>query len=111
MRAEEKKAAVAAYKQRKVAAGIYVIRCVLSGEQWVGRAPDLSTVQNRLWFTLRQGGHPHGGLQAAWREYGPGCFTFDELERLEETALAYNREGALRDRLVHWRIELGAEVI
>jgi hypothetical protein len=111
MKGEERKAALAAYKQRKVAAGIYAIRCVLSGQRWVGRARDFSNVQNRLWFTLRQGIHPSRSLQAAWAQHGSGGLIFAELERLGEAALLHNREGALRERLAHWSTELEAEAI
>ena len=55
MKGEGRKAAVAAYKERKVETGIYAVRCTASDQVWVGIAPDLSTIQNRLWFTLRQG--------------------------------------------------------
>ena len=48
MKGEDRKRAVAAYKERKVEAGIYVVRCLASGQVWVGSAPDLSTIQNRL---------------------------------------------------------------
>lgn len=111
MKTAERKAAVAAYKERKVAAGIYSIRCVPTGQRWVGRATNLSTIQNRVWFTLRQAIHHSRSLQDAWREHDSACFIFEELERLGETALAYNRDGALRDRLAHWRVALGAEAI
>ena len=59
MEREQRKAAVAAYRERKAVAGIYAVVCRLSEQRWIGRALDLSTVQNRLWFTLRQGGYPH----------------------------------------------------
>lgn len=111
MKGEDRKAAVAAYKERKAAAGIYAVRCVSTGQRWLGRAPDLSTVQNRLWFTLRQGNSPNRVLQAEWREHGADNFTFEEIERLEDEELAYVRDRALRDRLAHWRTELGAEAI
>jgi hypothetical protein len=68
-------------------------------------------VQNRLWFTLRQGGNPHRSLQAAWREHGAESFAFDELERLDDEALACVRDRILRDRLAYWCARLGAEPI
>lgn len=64
MNGRDRKAAVAAYKDRKVVAGIYAVRCVPTGQQWVGGAPDLSTVRNRIWFGLRLGSDPHPSLQA-----------------------------------------------
>jgi hypothetical protein len=59
MNREQRKAAVAAYRERKATAGIYGVVCHLSDQRWIGRAADLGTIQNRLWFTLRQGKCPH----------------------------------------------------
>jgi hypothetical protein len=111
MKGEDRKAAVAAYKERKAIAGIYALRCVPTGQRWAGRARDLGTVQNRLWFTLRQGSNPHRSLQAAWREHGAESFAFEEIERLDDEAIAYVRDRILKDRLAHWCATLGAEAI
>ena len=106
-----KKAAIAAYKERKASAGIYAVRCVPTGDCWVGRAPDLGTIQNRLWFGLKHGSSPHRGLQAAWHVHGADQFVFEELERVKDEALPYAREAALKQRLAHWQAELSAIVI
>ena len=111
MKAEDRKAALAEYKERKVACGIYRIGCAASGQQWVGRAPDLATIWNRQAFTLRLGTNPHRSLQAAWTEHGAESFSFEELERLEEPGSDYSRHAQLRNRLVHWSERLGAEAI
>ena len=50
----DRKAAVAAYKERKAIPGIYAVRCAATGQAWVGQTPDLTTVRNRIWFSLRQ---------------------------------------------------------
>jgi hypothetical protein len=76
-----------------------------------GRARDLGTVRNRLWFTLRQDGNPHRSLQAAWLEHGAQSFAFEEVERLDDEALAYVRDRILKDRLAYWCATLGAEAI
>ena len=107
----DRKAAIAAYKERKTVAGIYVIRCVASDEVWVGQAPNLETIQNRTWFTLRQGGHPCHSLQAAWNAHGEAGLTFGECERLEDEESAYVRNALLKERVMHWRAELKAEAI
>jgi hypothetical protein len=106
-----RKAAIAAYKERKPAAGIFVIRCKPSSEAWVGQTPDLQKIQNRIWFTLRQGSHPCRSLQAAWTAHGPDSFAFEECERLDEEDSAYVREALLKERALHWRTELGAEAV
>ncbi len=109
----DRKAAIAAYKERKTAVGVYVVRCPASGQAWVGQALDLEKVQNRIWFTLRQGGHRCASLQAAWNAHGAAGLSFAECERLEEdeTETAYLRDALLKERMAHWRSELNAEVI
>lgn len=111
MKTEDRKAAVAAYKELKAVAGIYAVRCLASGQCWVGRALNLDTVQNRLWFTLRHGGTAPAGLHAAWRAHGPGSFAFEAVERLKEEELTFVRDRMLRARLAHWRTALQAETI
>ncbi|HEX9954812.1 MAG TPA: GIY-YIG nuclease family protein [Allosphingosinicella sp.] len=111
MLVEDRKAAVAAWKERKSAPGIYVVRCTASGESWVGRAPDLATMQTRLWFTLRMGSNPHRALQAAWRLYGGEHFSFKEVERLEDDLSPGLMQARLRTRLDHWAEQLGAAKI
>lgn len=108
----DRKAAIAAYKERKTIAGIYVVRCAASGGIWVGQAPNLETIQNRIWFTLRPGGHSCRTLQAAWDAHGEaGGLTFAECERLEDEESAYVRNTLLKERVAHWRAELKAEAI
>ena len=107
----DRKAAIAAYKERKTIAGIFVVRCTASGEAWVGQAPNLATMQNRIWFTLRQGGHPCRSLQAAWNAHGEAGLTFGECERLEDEESAYVRNALLKERMLHWQAELNAEAI
>ena len=107
----DRKAAIAAYKERKTIAGIYVVRCAASGEAWVGQAANLETIQNRTWFTLRQGGHPCRSLQAAWTTHGPDSLTFEECERLEQEETAYIQNALLKERALHWRSQLNAEAV
>lgn len=111
MQREERKAAIAAYKERKVEAGIYGVRCTPTGQQWVGSTPNLGTIWNRLAFTLRQGSNTHRSLQAAWSAHGAGAFGFEILERIEAEELAYLRDRVLRERLAHWAGTLGAQAI
>jgi hypothetical protein len=106
-----RKAAIAAYKERKSVAGIFAIRCKASSEAWVGQTPDLAKIQNRIWFTLRQGSHPCRSLQAAWTAHGPDSLTFEACERLEEEDIPYIRDALLKERALHWRKELGAEAV
>jgi hypothetical protein len=111
MKREDRKAALSAYKERKVAAGIYAVRCAATGQHWVGRAPDLGTIQNRLWFTLRHGSAPHPTLQAAWNAHGANSFSFEVVEQLADDVSALLRESALKDRLAHWSAAMNAEAL
>jgi hypothetical protein len=111
MKSDDRKGAIAAYKERKTVAGVYAVRCMATGQFWIGRALDLSAIQNRLWFTLRQGAYPHRSLQEAWKAHGADAFIFAELERLEEEELAYVRDRTLKERLDYWRAELNASAI
>jgi hypothetical protein len=102
MNREDQKAAVAVYKERKVEAGIYAVRCTAAGQVWVGSAPDVSTIQNRLWFTLRQGHNTHRSLQEAWSTHGSEAFTFEVVARLDDDDPSYVRKAALKSLLAQW---------
>lgn len=108
MRTEDRKVAVNAYKKREVEGGIYAVRCLASGEVWVGGAPDLSKIQNRLWFTLRQGTNTHCSLQGAWNTHGAEAFSYEIVERLDAEEIGYVRDWLMRERLVHWVEQLRA---
>lgn len=106
-----RKAAIAAYKERKSVAGIFVIRCTATAETWVGQTPDLEKIQNRIWFTLRQGSHSCRSLQAAWTAHGPDSLALEECERLEQEEVHYIRDALLKERVLHWRSQLNAEAV
>jgi len=107
MTTNDRKAAIAAYKERKIARGVYAVRCAPSGQIWVGSAPDLSTIQNRIWFTLRRGGHSNPALQEAWNSFGSDAFTFETVAVLDEEKL-YGFDRELRDLVELWAAELNA---
>jgi hypothetical protein len=107
----ERKAAVSAYKERKAVAGMYAIRCAATDEQWVGSAPDLSTIWTRRMFVLKQGVETNKALQSAWNLHGPESFAFRILEEIDLEQLTYGRERALKERVQHWRGVLGASVL
>lgn len=108
---EDRKAAVAAYKERKSVAGVFAVRCAAAGAVWVGGAPDLDKIRNRIWFQLKMGGCPHRSLQAAWNAHGPESLAFEIVERLEDEDLAFARTAALKARVAHWTATMEAEAI
>lgn len=109
MNHDERKAAVAAYKERKVESGIYAIRCQAADRVWVGIAPDLATIKNRHWFTLRQGSHPATALQAEWAARGEAAFAFEILERIDDEIGGFTRECLLKDLLADLAAKLVAD--
>jgi hypothetical protein len=111
MNTEDRKAALTAYKERKTVAGIYALLCRPTGRRWAGRAPDIAKIQNRVWFSLRQSGHTHRDLQAAWNTHGAESFQFEVLERIDDEELSYVRERVLKARLLHWCESLPAQTL
>jgi hypothetical protein len=112
MKQEARKAAVAAFRERKSEPGIYALTCRPTAQRWVGRATDVATVENRLAFALRMASTPHRSLQSAAREHGAEAFTFEVLERIEEPDASPALVAAiLKRRLDHWRDALGATAI
>jgi hypothetical protein len=107
----DRKAAIAAYKERKAPAGIYAIRCLATGQQWVGRAADLDKIRNRIWFTLQHGSHGSRSLQTAWQGHSEPDFEFKRVEEINEELAGYLKDRTLKERLIHWAFELGAEPI
>lgn len=106
-----RKDVLAEYRERKVEPGIYAVRCTGTGEAWVGRAPDVATIRNRIFFTLRQGANPHRSFQAAWNERGGESFVFEVLEVLDGEELGIALDRTLKARHEHWLQHLDASRI
>lgn len=111
MKNDDRKAAVRAWKEREPEPGIYAVRCTVSGETWVGSAPDVGTIRNRLWFTLGQGRNPHRTLQQAWNDHGEEAFVFEILEQLDEEDSGLARDRVLKARRAAWIEEMNAKGI
>lgn len=111
MTAAARKTAINDYKERKVSAGIYAIRCAASGQSWVGRAPDTGAIANRIWFMLRQNASTHRLLQEAWNRHGAEAFSIEIVEVLDPDLTPYARQGALKTRLDYWAGLLSAAAI
>lgn len=98
------------YKEQKVRAGIFAIRCTASGEAWVAKTPDIDKRQNGLWFQLRMGGFPGKSLQRAWNTHGESSFVFEVLEEIREESEAMV-PLRLKEREAQWRKQLGAAAL
>ncbi len=104
----ERRAAVAAYKQRKPAHGVYAVICTATGAAWVGHSGHVDKIWNRLSFALRLGTSPYASLQAAWKQHGEREFRFEELERLRDDFPEYARLDELKTRQALSRTRLSA---
>jgi hypothetical protein len=108
---DARKAAIAAYKERKPAIGVFAVICSATGQAWVGQSLHVDNHQTGLWFALRQGGSPHRSLQAVWTEHGESEFRFEELERLRDDFPAFARASELKSRQALWCSRLQADAL
>ena len=111
MEKPDRKAAIAAYKERNAAVGVYAVICNATGESWVGCSRHIDTQQNGLWFSLRQGTSPFVSLQKAWACHGEAAFRFEELDRLAEDYPELGRMSELKKRQSLWRARLQAAAL
>jgi hypothetical protein len=106
----DRKQLVRDYKERKVAAGAFAVRCATSAQTWVEVSPNLHNRQNGLWFALRLGGHPNRALQQAWKEHGEAAFTYEVVEELPDAERSHwELSNALKALSAKWREALNAE--
>ena len=106
-----RKDAIAAYKRRKPALGVYAIICTATGEAWVGSSNRVDTQKNKLWFELGLGNSRLSSVQAAWNRHGGQEFRFEELDRLREDFPEIDRDDELKKRQALWQTRLQASAI
>ena len=107
MKPIDRKAAIAAYKDKTTRAGVFAVRCAVDGRTWVMESRHVETQQNSLWFALRQGAYPgNPALQRAWTAHGEAAFSFEVLECLPEDTSALLQRSELRAMASRWRSEL-----
>jgi hypothetical protein len=103
-----RKAAIAAYKERKPACGVFAVICNATGETWVGQSRNLDAQQNSVWFALKHRGSPYRALQAVWDRHGADSFRFEELERVREDCPPIGVRDELKRRQALWTARLQA---
>lgn len=111
MERQDRRAAVAAYRERPPAWGLFAIQCTATGQAWVGCSRHVDTQKNGLWFTLRLGSSPFTALQAAWSAHEEADFRFEELDRLASDYPALGRVDELRKRQKLWTERLRAQAL
>jgi len=97
-----RKSSIDAYKRRKTIGGIYGILSLKLGTRWIGRAPDLSTIWNRLTFELRSGSCRYTTLQEAWKLNGADNLVFEVVEEIDAEELLFALERVMKERLEYW---------
>ncbi|MGD0578614.1 MAG: GIY-YIG nuclease family protein [Bryobacteraceae bacterium] len=107
----DRKQAIQEFKQRKVAQGIYAVRCAASGRVWVHASRNLAATRTGLWFALRSGGHINRALQAEWNAQGEESFQFEILEQLEDDLSPMAAGDLLKSRKKHWLAALAAQTV
>ena len=109
MNSQSRRDLVRDYKEQKTLAGVYAVRCEASGETWVAGVRNVGSQQNKLWFGLRNGGHPNKAMQAAWTAHGEAGFAFEVVETIDdETLSAIGLADQIKARERHWLATLGA---
>ncbi|MBJ3775846.1 GIY-YIG nuclease family protein [Acuticoccus mangrovi] len=106
-----RKQAAAAYRERKRRAGIVAIRSRRTGETWVSRAVDLTSIANRIAFMCDHGAQPLGGLRDAWRAEGAEGFVVETLETIDDDVPRFARARVINDSYRAWCAMLGATPI
>ena len=104
----EKREAARQFKERKVLAGAYAVRCATGAAVWVGVSRNLGAAQNACWFSLRMGGHRVPSLQAAWDFHGGNAFAFEVLATLDEDIHPLAINDSLKALKTLWLAQLHA---
>ena len=111
MERDQRRAAIAAYRKRESIAAVFAVRSAASGECWVGHTPDIDSIRNRIWFSLRSGGHINRALQAAWNRDGEAAFELEPLDFVDRDTLGFIADKVLRARARDWAERLSAAMI
>ena len=109
---EQRREARKACKEKATIRGVYAVRCVETGEYWVGAARDLAAMRNRLAFAMEMNdAHLSATLRAAWRERGEAAFVFEVLAELDPELAAMLVDDELKRLRSSWLEKLQAQAI
>jgi hypothetical protein len=105
---ESRREAARNFKEQKVLAGAYAVRCAATEKVWVGTSRNLDATKNGCWFTLRNGSHQEKTLQAEWNARGEQAFEYEVLEALGDEVHPLNVTALLKEMKSAWVAKLGA---
>lgn len=103
-----RKQAIKDFKARKPYRGIYLVRCLTTGNLWTGASRDLRAAQNGLWFGLNHGGCLDRTLQSEWDAKGEAAFEYSVLEALDEDVHELSVKDLLKEKHLEWSAQLGS---
>lgn len=83
MKTDRRKELRDAYKNRRPDMGVVELRCLATGERFLGTTRDAAKELNSLRAKLDGGGHPNRQLQQLWNEHGEDGFAFAVVDTLE----------------------------
>jgi len=107
-----RKAAIQNYKERKLARGIFAVRCQATGSVWVDSAMDLDAAKNRVWFCLRHvDPQMEPSIFAEYNAHGVEAFSYQVLEKLDDDLVALAVRDSLKARKLHWKEQLNARTL
>lgn len=98
----DRKAALRAYRERKIRPGIYAVWHEATGRAWAGSSPDLDAAKNGLWNRLEEGRHLDRELQSEWKRLGVDAFEYVILEVIEEEMEPWALKETLKAKKVEW---------
>jgi group I intron endonuclease len=72
---------------------VYCIRNTANGKEYIGQSTDVVRRWRGHRAKLRYGKHDNPYLQRAWFKHGEAAFSFEIVERVDDTARLSEREG------------------
>lgn len=78
-----KKQLLEEYKNRKPEMGVISLRCLATGETFLGISKDSRADFNSLRCKLSTGWHPNKRLEELWHQYGESGFEFSVVQVLK----------------------------
>jgi hypothetical protein len=99
----------AQYLERKKIMGIFKISFVGDENIYLGAAPDIETIQNRISFTLKHTNDNKNEIAYLYKKFGLAHMKFDILEAIEFEADNYIRRKILKEKLGQYLLALNAK--
>ena len=78
-----KKELMEAYKNRRPEMGVVSVRCLATGESFLGTSSDTRATMNGIQVKLNGGLYPNRRLQELWKLHGPEEFEISVLRTLD----------------------------